>query len=331
VASGPNLFTRLHKWAARQDENFLTESLAVVLEHLLVLAPSVGVRLVSRLTGNFLDLPAEDAGVIEIRTQVGAGQGRPDLEIGTPHRLVWVEVKAESELRAGQLEGYQVLLREQGKKETRLVLLTQYPEAFQAEQARPDLEVRWFEFADWLENELPAVEEAGEVSSFLARQFLDFLRERRMTLTQVGKYMPEGVRALSNLLNMLFEAGVACKVAVKKAAGWDYIGINLDGLKYWVGVNYSEPEKLWFVTRCRIDPEAATRLGVGELTEENWVPGRYRWWRGVELDSEPVHFFSRTKVNQMEWLESFVRECLSMARSIETPDQPPIPEQPEGA
>ena len=43
-----NLFLRLHKWASRQDENFLTESLAVVLEQLLVLAPAVGTRLVAR-------------------------------------------------------------------------------------------------------------------------------------------------------------------------------------------------------------------------------------------------------------------------------------------
>jgi hypothetical protein len=327
-----NLFTRLHKWAARQDENFLTESLAVVLEHLLVLAPAVGTRLVARLTGGFIDLPPEGASAIELRTQVEAGQGRPDLEVRSPHRLVWVEVKAESELRAGQLEGYLVLLRDCGVEQTRLVLLTRYPEVFQREDARPDLEVRWFEFADWLENELPASEAAGEVAGFLARQFLDFLGARSMTLAQVGKYMPEGLRALSNLMNMLFEAATACKVSVKKAVGWDYIGLNLDGLKYWVGVNFSAPEKLWFATRCRIDVDAATRLGVGELAEESWVPGRYRWWRRAELDSEPIHFFARSKVSQMQWLEGFVRECLAQARSIETPDQPPIPEGPsEGA
>src|SRR5438105_12670390 len=98
--SGPvnNLFLRLHKWASRQDENFLTESLAVVLEQLLVLAPAVGTRLVARLTGGFIDLSPEAASAIEVRTQVEAGQGRPDLEIRTPHRLVWLEVKAESEL-----------------------------------------------------------------------------------------------------------------------------------------------------------------------------------------------------------------------------------------
>jgi hypothetical protein len=150
-----------------------------------------------------------------------------------------------------------------------------------------------------------------------------------MTLAQVGKYMPEGLRALSNLMNMLFEAAAACKVPVKKAAGWDSIGLTLDGLKYWVGVNFKEPEKLWFGTRCKIDPEAAAKLGAGELHQENWVPGRYRWWRGVELDSESAHFFSRSKVSQMQWLESFLRECLAQARSIETHDQPPIPEKPQ--
>jgi hypothetical protein len=317
-----NLFLRLHKWALRQDENFLTESLAVVLEQLLVLAPAVGTHLVGRLTGGFIEVPPEDASAIDLRTQVEAGQGRPDLEIRIPKKLVWVEVKAESELRAGQLEGYRVLLGKCGVDQTRLVLLTRYPEVFQPGDARPDLEIRWFEFAEWLESELPASEAAGEVAGFLTRQFLDFLGARSMTLAQVGKYMPEGVRALSNLMNMLNEAAAACKVSVKKKAGWDYIGLDLDGRKYRVAVAFSEPEKLWFGTPRRIDPDAAANLG--------WVPDRDGWWWvGVELDSESVHFFSRSKVSQMEWLEDFLRDCLAKARSIETPDQPALPEEPE--
>jgi len=332
MADGPNIFARLHKWAVRQDENFLTETLAVMLEHLLLLAPEVGTRLISRITGGFIDVPSSDATAIEIQPQVEAVQGRPDLEICVPHRLVWFEVKVESELRAGQLEGYRVLLGERGYEHTKLILLTRYRETFAAGAARPDLEIRWFELADWLECELGALEVAGEVAGFLSRQFLDFLEARGMTLAQVGKFMPEGLRALSNLLNMLFEAAMACKVSPKKSAAWDSMGITLDGLKYWVGINFTDPEKLWFgtYTRCRIDPEAAGRLGLGdELTEESWVPGRYRWWHGVALDSEEVHFFSRSKVSQMEWLEVFLRDCLKIARSIETPDQPPLPEQPE--
>jgi hypothetical protein len=332
LADGPNLFARLHKWATRQDENYLTESLAVVLEQLLVRAPEIGVRLVKQLTGGFIEVNPDNASAIEIRTQVEAGQGRPDLEISTSERMVWIEVKAESELRAGQLEGYRVLLRECGVAETRLILLTQYPEVFHEDETLPDLEIRWFELADWLENELPMVEAANAVADFLARQFLEFLRERNMNLAQVGWQMPDGFRALSNLFNMLFEAAAACKVSVKKATGSVptlSIGLKLDGAKYAVGVNSDEPNTLWFGTRCRIDPEAAARLGTGEVLEDNSVPGSYRWWRGVELDSEPVHFFARSKVGQMRWLENFIRECLTMARSIETLDQPPIPDEPE--
>lgn len=329
MSDGPNLFARLHKWAARQDENFLTESLAVVLEQLLILAPGTGTRIISRLTGDFIDVPPADAGSIEIRTQVETGHGRPDLEISAPHRFVWIEVKAESELRTGQLAGYRVLLGASGDEQKRLILLTRYPEAYSSDDARPDLEIRWFELTDCLETELAALDAAGKVASFLARQFLDFLRTRGMTLTQVGKYMPEGLRALGNLHNMLFEAAAACKVSARMWAGREYSGISLDG-KYWIGVSFADPEKLSFGTRCRIDPEKAAALGLGELAEESWVPGRYRWWRGVQLDSEDVYFFSRTKVSQMQWLEGFLRDCLVKARSIETPDQPPIPEEPEG-
>jgi hypothetical protein len=46
-----NLLVRLHKWAWRQDENFLTESLAFVLEHLLENEPEAGVRIVALMTG----------------------------------------------------------------------------------------------------------------------------------------------------------------------------------------------------------------------------------------------------------------------------------------
>ena len=152
-----------------------------------------------------------------------------------------------------------------------------------------------------------------------------------MTLAQVGKYMPEGLRALSNLMNMLVEAAAACKVLAKKATGND-IGLYLDGTKYWIGVSFSEPEYLTFMTYgSRIDPEAAAKLGVGELADASGTPGRSRWVRWVELDSEAVHFFARSKVSQMQWLEGFLRECLAQARSIETPDQPPVPRKPDDA
>ncbi|MBX3399052.1 MAG: PD-(D/E)XK nuclease family protein [Gemmataceae bacterium] len=315
-----NVFHRLHKWAARQDENFLTESLALVIEQLLVLAPESGTRLVSKLTGGLIALPAEDASAIEIHTQIETDQGRPDLEIRSPNRLAWIEVKVESPLRTGQLEGYRVALRESGIANNRLLLLTRYPVELKADDAKPDQAIRWFEIADWIDEELHHAIPVDQVAGFLLEQLFDFLEARNMTIAQVGKYMPEGLKALSNLMNMLVEAANACKVSVKKLPQWDDIGVYLDGKKYWIGVNFSEPELLYFNTcDCRIDPIAAGKLGVGKVEQEDWIPGQNRWMRWVELDSEEIHFFARSKISQMEWLENHLRECLSMAKSIEIP------------
>jgi hypothetical protein len=321
MSDGPNLFTRLHKWATRQDENFLTEALAVVLEHLLLLAPECGVRSLARLTDDFLDMEAADASTVEIHTQVIVGTARLDLELAAPQRLVWIEVKVESALRIGQLEGYRVLLAAATAEQKRLGLLTRYPEVFNSQDDSSDFTIHWFELADWLERELPAIEAANTVAWFVTRQFLGFLEARNMTLTQVGPYMPDGVRALASLLNMLMEAVAACKVTATKNAGWDYIGLKVDG-KFWVGIYITDPDKLHFLTNCKIQREAAVKLGVGDVSEESWIPGRSRWRRTAELASEDIHFFARTKVSQMQWLQKFVAESLGMARAIVSPDQP---------
>jgi hypothetical protein len=318
-----NLFQRLHKWAARQDENFLTESLAVVLEQLLALAPEVGTRLVARLTGGFVGQPPEDASRIEVATQIEGRTGRPDLAIRSPHRLAWIEVKVESELRAGQLEGYRVLLAESGVEQTRLILLTRYPQSARTDTARADLELRWFEVADWFEAELPTAVAADDVAGFLVRQFLDFLEARGMTITQVGKYMPEGLRALSNLTNMLGEAAAACGTKVVRKSWTDEaIGLTLTG-GFWVGVEFDEPDTLWFSTVDNpFNPEAVGEHPGWEQYPKSWRAGECYACRKLALDSEEVHFFSRSKVSQMECLEGFLRECLQQAKSFGTTGSP---------
>jgi hypothetical protein len=326
LANGPNLFARLHKWAVRQDENFMTESLAVILETLLEREPTVGTRLVSAITGGFISVAGEGAQALEIRTQISTAEGRPDLEIRTPERLAVFEVKVESALRRGQLEGYREYLRTSGFPLTSLVLLTKYPPDLSLGEEEPDYKIRWYEVADSLEQELTEAKVSGPVSCYLCEQLLEFLKERNMSLAQVSWQLPEGTRALRNFLVMLQEAAKACQVSAKKDMSLDYVGFQVDGAKYWVGLDLKNPQQLWFGTRSQIDREAAERLGMGEMAEEGW----YRWWPSVDLGSEEVHFYSRSKVAQIQWLERFLRECLAQARSIETPDQPPIPDEPEG-
>jgi hypothetical protein len=326
LARGPNLFARLHKWAIRQDENFLTESLAVLLEVFLDREPAVGVRLVNSFTNGFISVDPSLTVRLEIRTQISTAEGRPDLELRMPDRLAVFEVKCESELRRGQLEGYREYLRSQNFPRTLLVLLSKYAPVFAEDMEHPDLIVRWYEVADALERELIGSTLADPICQFLCEQFHGFLKEQNMAIAQVSWQLSEGARALRSFLVMLQEAAKACQVTARKSMSLESIGFVLDGGKYWLGLNLEEPQKLWFGTRSRIDPAAAERLGEGIVESGvDWVPGGYRWWRAGELESEEVHFYNRSKVGQIQWLERFLAECLDTARRIETPDQPPTP------
>src|SRR5262249_40597117 len=102
-------------------------------------------------------------------------------------------------------------------------------------------------------------------------------------------------------------------------ASWDWIGLYLDRRKYWVGVRSSEPEKLWFASEPDVvDPVAAERLGIG-LVDNG------KLWIGYDLESEEVHFYSRSRPSQIKWLETFLKDGLRAARSVELPDAPVAP------
>lgn len=320
MALPPNLFKRLHKWASRQDENFLTESLAVLLEVLLEREGLVALRLIRELTGGFIGGDIDNVETIEVRTQVSIAEGRPDLEIRDPGHLAVVEVKCESEVQRGQLEGYREFLRTSQAGLTKLILLAKYPPSLAADAEKPDLIVRWYELADAIEGELQGSALTDPVCRFLCTQFHDFLKERNMAIAQVGWQMSEGSRALRNFLVMLQEAATACRLSARQSLTLENAGFTLEGGKYWLGLNFEEPDKLWFGTRCQIDVKAAEALGEGSIESDvSWVPGGHRWWRVGELESEKVHFYNRSKVGQMQWLETFLRESLEFTRRIELP------------
>src|ERR1700688_2325476 len=119
-----NLLLRLHKWAWRQDENFLTEAFAHLLRQLLESEPEAATELLSLLTASFLKVRVEDTRLVEVHTQVVETEGRPDLELRTAKQQVYVEVKVESEPGAGQLLRYRRLLRQSDAESTLLILLS---------------------------------------------------------------------------------------------------------------------------------------------------------------------------------------------------------------
>jgi hypothetical protein len=180
-----NLLLRLQKWAARQEENFTTEAFAHLLEHLLTCEPRAGVHVLKCLTGDVIDLAPDEAAKVEVNLQATTAEGRPDICIRSPGRLVYVEVKVDLGPGDLQIDRYLSLLRGRDPDKSGVILLTRHLVVFGPGEARPRKAFRWHHVAEWLEDGLGQGMVAGEVSAYLTEQFLGYLRGKNMTVEQV--------------------------------------------------------------------------------------------------------------------------------------------------
>ncbi|MBO0698202.1 MAG: hypothetical protein J2P46_07400 [Zavarzinella sp.] len=310
-----NLLVRLHKWASRQDENFLTETFAFLLQYLIEEEPQAAAGLLRSLTDGFLELQPGEARAVAVRTQIVTGEGTPDLSLRTLDKLAFVEVKSESPVSAPQLDKYRRLLRESGVPSTRLVLLTRHVIDLDPAALEAVLCIRWYQVADWVEVERGRYTFKA-VSAFLVQQFLGLLGTKGMTMSQVTWELSGGVRALRNFMNMLEEAAHVAGVKVQAKANTRHSGVSLDGGKYWVGINFDDPDRLIFQTEYQaVDPSAAEKLGTGYVYEWSDKKG-HGWGQELDLTAEHVHFYARPRASQMQLLESFIRESMDLARRV---------------
>ena len=270
------------------------------------------------MTGNFLKIRPEEARLVEVRPQLPLADGTPDLEIRTPNQLVYVEVKSESNVRFDQLSLYQQLLQRSGFSSVLLVLLTRYPPTAAPQECKPLKCIRWHEVADWLEFD-PHRHSFKPISAYLLNQFLGFLTARNMIMTQVSWELAGGVRALRSLIDMLEEAALACGLHTAVRSNKLFVGVKLNQEAYRIGIYYERPDVLVFETRkAKVDKDAANGLGVGAVFQGR-DKSAHGWRREVDLNSEDVHFFSRTKVGQFRYVEDFLKHNLELVKSVEVP------------
>jgi hypothetical protein len=316
-----NLLVRLHKWAVRQDENFLTEVFAFLLNHLAESEPEAATEIVARITGGAICLSPQQIRVLEVRTQITGEEGIPDIELRTAQHFVIIEVKNEAEATQDQLNRYRRLLDQSPVASKGLILLTRYP----VNVSGADYYLRWYQVAEYLEQESRKYV-FKPASQFLIDQCLGFLKARNMTMSQVTWELPTGIRSMRTLAEMLAEAAAACGLRASIKGNSDWIGIFLDGKLFWAGIVFDSPERLVFGTHyANVNPELAEALGVGFVYEWDSKDG-HEWRRDIDLEAEEIHFFARSKASQMQFLEQFLRENLELAKKIiekgADPEQP---------
>ena len=167
-----NLLSALNKFAHRQDENFITESFLHLLIYLIEFEPTVGIDLINKLSSKKIDWEEEESRRISIQSQIKTDEGIPDIEIRSIDKLMYVEVKMESDFGYQQIKRYKSRLKKSKYAHTNLTVLTKYPYLGNSALEEPDSSFRWHQIVDWIDVLVDDVED--DISLFIINQFVIF-------------------------------------------------------------------------------------------------------------------------------------------------------------
>jgi hypothetical protein len=280
------LFTVLSRFAFRQEENFLTESLVYMLNLILEREKQVGLSILAKLCGRRFATGLDNAANISIKTQFTVDEGRPDIVIQVDSdKIAYIEVKHDSSLGVEQLERYYLDLMSSKAKDTQLVLLTRSRHSIQETSLDRSLfhHVCWYEISGWLSE----ADFRDDIIAFLVEQFLEFLKEKEMSMEKVTWEYIQGVPAMINLVNMIGTAlsEVAPESSTKKTVGASWAGFYMSEL--FIGFRYANPLIIVFENNTGNSPTFKRDLFL-----------------------EKAHFFSLSAGEQLECLIDFMRVSL---------------------
>lgn len=296
-----NVLLALNK-LSDSEENFLTEAFCHLLEHLRSSHSKGFSSVIDLLTSRRVIVAEGNQAHFNVATQVTAGNDTPDIVISGPHSRVIIEVKDQSPVDVPQLRRYSKLLEAGPESQKCLVLLTRW--------VSPDVHVRWLAPpVRWsaVDRRLEEVSDycGNPITAFLISQFREFLEGKGMALAKVGWELTPGVRALANLRHALIEC--LAKHGYRSAGGAEAeaIGIYFSPIarekKYWVGVLLDKPGLLTF----------AAHESVAQPVKASWEDTGEDWYhKYLDLESEEVHFFSRSTGSQTSRIDQFLDECL---------------------
>jgi len=294
-----DIFSSLAKYASASEENYLTEAFVFLMNSLLGRERPAGIELLNHLCFNNDDYSFGVDEVISVSTQVTTKQGTPDIEVSSPDKLIYIEVKDQSDIRPSQLRHYKKELASASFTFRRLILLTRFSADFNEHQGIPDKHIRWFEVYNWLTKARDNINDL--VIVYLIESFISFLEAKHMSIQQVGWEYGNGINAMNNLMTMIESAiqGTAIKVDWK-AAGWNFRGLMLGGGEFWCGIYFNNPLIMIFQMRKKRNFNTnLMKKPTYELRE-----GRERMWFRLPLVDE--HFFSLDKDEQLELIRKFV-------------------------
>ena len=309
VARQPSsyLLPRLHRLAERQDENFLTECLAYVLEAFLEVEPELAECLLAHLRGT-LKLPAlrVESGLIHVHTQFSTAFGIVDLVLKSDVAVVFIEVKVDSGFEETQLERYSSALKERTETQKALGTLTRNQ---QNADSPANFSIRWYEIGNIVRKMNPAT----EIGRFIRNEFLNLLQHRGLVVERISWELINGVKSFASLVNMLDHALRDVGLETRPTSGameGGYFGYFFykNRTKFFTGVYYTDPGRIYINSEDSI-PERHDVV-LGEMLRKD------RWLYRIDLESEEAYFFSRSLQSQLDYIVERMTEAVNYADTL---------------
>jgi len=311
--SSKNIFSALSKYNSATSENYLTESFIFVVNALLQRERIIAGEFLNHLCVSNNEFSFSTTECVSVSTQEVTEQGTPDIKISSPDKLIYIEVKHESELGYHQIERYKQALMKSPATVQCVILLTHYPVAFQNTEEKPYKHIHWSEVYDWL---VEAKNKSQDhIVIYLLEHFTSFLEAKGMVIKEVGIEYINGMYALNSLMNMIESAieasGIRFFKDYPRSAGWGFKGYWMEGKQYWCGIHFNNPTVLTFeLTNKGSFNQNTTEEETGiELRE-----GKERLW--FRLPLEEINFFAMGKEKQLEIITAFLKNAHSEAKKM---------------
>ena len=309
---GDNIFSVLGKYNSATDENYLTESFVFLINSLLERERPLGLGILNQLCVQNNEFCFNSDEIISVLTQDVTEQGKPDIRISSPEKLIYIEVKYEADLGNRQIERYKEALTSSSASIKHVNLLTCYPTEFQNVEQKPYKHIRWTKVYDWL---LDIKSQSNDsIIIFLLEHFLSFIEEKGMTIQKVGSEYLAGMNALNSLMNMI-ESGIEARgirffKGYPRSAGWDFKGFWMDGKRYWCGIHFNNPLVLTF----EMTDKEKYNEEIGKTTKYKLNVGKERLWFRLPLGEH--NFFSLNKDEQCELINDFINIAYTEAQKM---------------
>lgn len=317
-----NLLTALHKWAHRQDENFITDAFAHLLRHLLEAAPPIACEVLRLLIPDDVSLQPEECSEVTVTTQSPSETGTPDMTVAWGTSLLFIEAKVDSGFGTSQLPRYRKLLDKQlesGNVENGwLTTLTRRHVPDSAMMESGCRSVRWqtvVEHLDRLSDEVIP----DPVTRHLIQQFTAFIRQRMIEMQQITPELTAGVASLRRMLEMINQSLKDQEISIhQKMSGWYKVGYWLNRKRWRVFISYRHPHVVVFETSdVPISELHKAQISTGEFHKPTKGNKRLQWLNRLDLNDNDGEFYGLSPHGQKDRLDSFIRTSVEIAQQID--------------